>query len=72
MGKRAGAVEEHCSAKTFLEKRLLTLFLDSSESGKFQSSSRMQQTVDAFVDKYILAGIHQRVNVKYRYILYSA
>lgn len=35
-------------------KRLLTLFLDSSKSGKFQSSSRMQQTVDAFVDRYIM------------------
>ena len=42
-------------AKTY-EKRYSTLFLDSSKSGKFQSSSRMMQTVDVLVDMYILSA----------------
>lgn len=42
-------------AKTY-EKRYLTLFLDKRKSGKFQSSSRMMQTVDVLVDMYILSA----------------
>ena len=33
-------------------QRLLTLLLDFPKSGKFQSSSRRQQTVDALVDMF--------------------
>ena len=35
------------------EKRLLDALLGYQKSGKFQSQSRMQQTVDAYVDMYI-------------------
>ena len=35
------------STKTFWESVYSTLFLDTQKSGKFQSQSRMKQTVDA-------------------------
>ena len=40
-------------ADILLEKRLLTLFLDTSESRKFITVVKDEATVDAFKDMYI-------------------
>ena len=49
-------------------KRLLTLFLDSSKSGKFLITVKDQQTVDGCVDMHISQPARERQDGLYSYI----
>ena len=49
-------------ADILLKKRLLTLFLDTRKSGKFQSLSRMQQQLMPIVDTYIPTNFGARAS----------
>ena len=50
MGNAGGAAKHTKSVYS-------TLFLGYQKSGKFQSQSRMMQTVDAYVDMYIPSAL---------------